>query len=100
MFDPSSRYAALPTAETQLPEPDGSSRTVRYALRRFVPQPGENTTLVEHGVEPGDRLDRITARYLGDPTQFWRVCDANAALRPEELVEQPGRRIRIALPGV
>jgi hypothetical protein len=100
MFDAASRYAPLPTGEIEVPEPDGTTRTVRYARRRFVPQPGENTTLVEHIVEQGDRLDRVTARYLGDPTQFWRVCDANGALRPEELTEQPGRRIRIALPGV
>ena len=36
-------------------------------------------------VTEGDRLDNITARFLGDPTQFWRVCDANLALLPDEL---------------
>jgi hypothetical protein len=48
-------------------------------------------------VAQGDRLDTITARYLGDPTQFWRICDANDTLRPDEL-EEPGRTVRIALP--
>ena len=54
--------------------------------------------LQEHVVGQGDRLDNITARYLGDPEQFWRVCDANRAMRPEELTEEIGRRLRITLP--
>ena len=41
-----------------------------------------------------DRLDNVTAVYLGDPEQFWRVCDANNALRPAEM-EEDGRRIVI-----
>ena len=35
----------------------------------------------------GDRLDNIAARYLGDPEQFWRICDANGAMRPDELTD-------------
>ena len=46
----------------------------------------------------GDRLDNITSAFLGDPEQFWRVADANGAMRPEELTERVGRRIRITLP--
>ena len=46
----------------------------------------------------GDRLDNIAARYLGDPELFWRLCDANVALRPTELTETIGRRILITLP--
>jgi hypothetical protein len=38
----------------------------------------------------------VTARYLGDPTQFWRLCDANGVLHPVEL-EQTGRMITIAI---
>jgi hypothetical protein len=51
-----------------------------------------------HTVTEGERLDNITARYLGDPEQFWRVCDANNAMRPEELTETIGRKLRITLP--
>jgi hypothetical protein len=54
---------------------------------------------VEHTVTQGERLDHLTARYLGDPTLFWRVCDANGALHPLEL-EELGRVVRIALPGL
>ena len=46
----------------------------------------------------GDRLDNITAQYLGDPEQFWRICDANNVLAPNELTDTLGRIIRITLP--
>ena len=46
----------------------------------------------------GERLDNITAHFLGDPEQFWRVCDGNGAIRPEELTETIGRKLRIKLP--
>jgi nucleoid-associated protein YgaU len=65
--------------------------------RRFCPPPERFALLQEHAVVQGDRLDNITAKYLGDPEQFWRICDANAAMRPEDLIEI-GRRLRITLP--
>ena len=46
----------------------------------------------------GDRLDNLAAKYFGDPELFWRLCDANGALRPDELIEIIGRRLRITLP--
>jgi hypothetical protein len=94
MFSINSRYYGAPTAtlETQ----DG--RQIVYVRRRFVPPPENFSVLFEHVVTEGERLDNITAQNLGDPEQFWRVCDANGAIRPEELVETVGRRIRITLP--
>jgi hypothetical protein len=74
-------------------------REIRYARRRFVPPAEGMTTLVEHFVNQADRLDTVTARYLGDPTQFWRVCDANEVTDPEEL-EVIGRTIKIVMPGL
>ena len=52
----------------------------------------------EHVVTQGERLDHIAARYFGDPELFWRLCDANRAMRPEELTETIGRRLGITLP--
>jgi hypothetical protein len=98
MIDPDSRYANVGTAVHEAPGPDGEPRPVRYLLRRELPPPGEGGTLLEHTVTQGDRLDNLTARYLGDPTQFWRVCDANNVMCPDELTREPGRRVRIALP--
>jgi hypothetical protein len=92
-FPPNSRYAATETTTIELPD----GRKVVYLRRRFVPAPERFALLQEHVVSEGDRLDNITAHYLGDPEQFWRVCDANAALRPAEL-EEIGRRLRITLP--
>lgn len=93
-FPAKSRYYNFETAT--LERPDG--RTIIYLRRRFVPPPEKFTLLQEHLVVQGDRLDNITARYLGDPEQFWRVCDANRAMRPDELTETIGRRLRITLP--
>lgn len=98
MFDPTSRYAPLETATLVVAGRDGRPREVRYVRRRFVPPPEAATTLVEHRVVEGDRLDNLTARYLGDPLQFWRVCDANAALHPQMLTAEVGSVVRIALP--
>jgi len=92
-FTPNSRYHGLATAT--LETPDG--RTVAYLERRFVPPPERFELLEEHLVVQGERLDQLAARYLGDPEQFWRLCDANGAVKPTEL-ETVGRRLRITLP--
>ena len=93
-FPPNSRYFGIETITWQTPE----GLTIVYLKRRFVPSPERFALLQEHVVLKGERLDNITARYLGDPEQFWRVADANGAMRPEELTERPGRRLRITLP--
>lgn len=93
-FPPTSRYYNFETAT--LETRDG--RTIVYLRRRFVPPPENFSLLQEYVVSEGDRLDNITARFLGDPEQFWRVCDANRAMRPDELTETIGRRLRITLP--
>jgi len=94
MFAITSRYFNIPTAEFETAE----GKKVVYLRRRFVPPPSAFTLLLEHAVTEGERLDSITAQYLGDPEQFWRVCDANGAIRPEELIETMGRKLRITLP--
>jgi hypothetical protein len=92
-FPPNSRYADLEVAT--LERPDGT--TLVYVRRRFISPPERFALLQEHVVVEGERLDNLTARYIGDPEQFWRLCDANAVLTPEEL-EVPGRVLRITLP--
>jgi hypothetical protein len=76
--------------------PDG--RQVVHLRRRFVPAPENFALLQEHFVVEGERLDVLTARYIGDPEQFWRVCDANRALLPDDLTAAAGNVIRITLP--
>ena len=98
MFEPTSRYHEVETAKLELRGRDGRIRPVSYKRRRFIPSGEGLTTLVEHTVVAGDRLDNIAARYLGDPEGFWQVCDANDVLRPGELTKEAGRAIKIALP--
>ena len=98
MFEPTSRYANIPDATLAVPDADGRPRLLVYKRRRFIPDGSGTTTLVEHRVAQGERLDNIAARYLGDPTQFWKLCDANGVMHPAEL-ETLGRTLRIALPG-
>ena len=94
MFEPTSRYYSLDTGEFKTPD----GRVIAYKRRRFLPDGGKMQTLVEVVVTQGDRLDLITARTLGDPEQFWRVCDANNAMYPRDLTEEPGRRVRVPIP--
>jgi hypothetical protein len=94
VFPVTSRYHGVETAT--LERADGE--TIVYLRRRFVPPPERFELLQEHVVTGGERLDNITSQYLGDPEAFWRICDANNAMRPDELTEAIGRRLRITLP--
>jgi hypothetical protein len=94
MFSLTSRYHDIQTA--RLESSDG--RIIVYVRRRFVPPPERFVLLTEHTVTENERLDNITAQYLGDPEQFWRICDANGAVNPDELTDTIGRRLRITLP--
>ena len=98
MFDPTSRYYNIEVATLTATDLDGLPREIRYVKRRFIPPTDGATTLVEHTVTQEERLDNITARYLGDPTQFWRVCDANTVLQPNALTDTVGNVIEIAMP--
>jgi hypothetical protein len=94
MFSITSRYYGIATVT--LETADG--KKISFVRRRFVPPPERFDLLVEHVVTEDERVDNITSQYLGDPEQFWRVCDANGVVRPDELTETIGRRIRITLP--
>lgn len=94
MFDPTSRYARVETAEFT----DRDGRRIAHVRRRFLPQGGRMPLLAVVAVRPGDRIDIIAARVLGDPEHFWRVCDANDAMDPQELTEENGRALRVPVP--
>jgi hypothetical protein len=97
MFDQTSRYYNLSTTTLSMVD-GGVSREIKYVQRRFIPSTDGMITAVEHLVVQGDRLDNIAARYIGDPTLFWKICDANEVLAPEELTGKIGSKIRIAVP--
>lgn len=105
MIDEQSRYADLETA-TYVPEEGAGEKQgpIAYKRRRFLPRPEDLPRpdapgVLAVAVAEGDRLDLIAARALGDPLLFWRVCDAACAMRPDELLDEVGRILRVPLPG-
>ncbi len=94
MFESTSRYYPLETAIYTMPD----GRIVAYKRRRFLPRGEEMDLLVEATVTEGDRLDLITGRTLGDPEFFWRICDANDAMNPFDLVAEINRKLRVPVP--
>jgi hypothetical protein len=96
MFDPKSRYYSIDT--TILVAADG--RMIAYKRRRFLPPAGSALVLAEVMPTVDERLDLLTARTLGDPEAFWRVCDANGTLSPFRLLEDRSQSIRIPTPQV
>jgi hypothetical protein len=95
-FDPDSRYFKVDTVVRTVRDRHGRERQIRYVKRRVIPSYEDQPILAEHRVQESDRLDNITASYIGDPTQFWRICDANLVVVPETL-EEIGRVIQIKM---
>lgn len=92
-FSDNSRYAGVGVAH--MSQPDGTRLT--YLQRRFIAQPEQFPLLQNHLVVSGDRLDNLAALYFGDAELYWRICDANRALRPQDLTDAIGRQLRITL---
>jgi hypothetical protein len=90
MFAPGSRYGQVPTAIYV----DRVGVQHPYVLLRPFPPAAPARQLYD--LQDGERLDLIANMFFADPLQFWRLCDANDELRPEDL-ERPGERIRIPL---
>lgn len=78
MFAPNSRYYGLPTYTVILP--NGQTVSVTSCA-----VPSAQTIAGYHPRVAGDRLDLLAARYLSDPTVFWKLCDANNAPAPDAL---------------
>jgi nucleoid-associated protein YgaU len=94
LFAPNSRYYGIDTATLERP----GAAPITYLLRRFLPPVSNFQVIQEHTVTQGERLDNLSAQFLGDATLFWRLADANGAMRAEALTETVGRKIRITLP--
>lgn len=97
MFDTNSRYYKIQDADITFRDEEGREHRLVYKRRRFIPPIEDSSTILEHTVLQGERLDNITARYMGDPTLFWKICDVNLILKPDELTDETGRLIKIAL---
>jgi hypothetical protein len=93
-FAANSRYFGIDTATYE----QRGHPPVAYLLRRFLPDASNFQVIQEHSVMQGERLDNLSGQFLGDAALFWRLADANNAMRAEELTETVGRKIRITLP--
>ena len=91
MFCKGSRYQTLP----QHTITNSQGRTVAYVPIRFIPP---ITAFSRHTVQQKERLDLIAHQHFRDPEIFWRICDANLAMLPDDLVAQPNRQILIPSP--
>ena len=76
------RPAATTASRPRRSRPRRRHASSSYLRRRFVPPPERFALLQAARGRAGDRLDNLAAKYLGDPEQFWRLCDANGAMRP------------------
>ena len=95
MFPRTSRYYNIEIAKYVTAD----QREIVYLRRRFLPPSSASVIISEYSVEEGDRLDNVTAKnHFNDPEQFWQLCDANDAMRPNELTEEIGRRLKIPMP--
>jgi hypothetical protein len=79
MFTASSRYFGLGTYSVTLAD----GRTVTATT---LPVSERGALLGYHPKVAGDRLDLLAARYLKEPTGFWRLCDANSSFSPDALI--------------
>jgi len=79
-YDDAERYV--------VPGPDGVPVQVAASPRRDKP-----ARLGVHVRRDGERLDHLSALYLKNPTEFWRICDVNDAMLPDALTD--ARRVDI-----
>lgn len=93
-FGPESRYYGLAVASLTTE----AGHQTRYVTRRFIPPVASFALLQRHRVQQGDRVDVLASTLMGDPLAYWRLCDANLALDPDDVTAAPGAFIRITLP--
>ncbi|MGH6846874.1 MAG: hypothetical protein ACREC0_05405 [Methylocella sp.] len=94
LYPPNSRYYGQPALTITLP----NGATLSYLSQRYVPGPEQFALLKLYSVVQGDRLDNLASSFFNDPQQYWRICDANNAIRPAALTETIGTQLRITLP--
>ena len=88
MFFRGSRYEQVPTQTYETPD----GRIISYkSVREIPPTPAQS----RHVVDEGERLDQIAFEHFRDAERFWRICDTNTVVWPDELTSRVGRIIDI-----
>lgn len=88
MFFRGSRYENVAEAEWA----DANGRRFPYKKVRFIPRTDGR---LGHTVDDGERLDHIAFHYFKNSERFWRICDANQAMWPPDLVAEAGETVTI-----
>lgn len=88
MFFQGSRYEKVDTAQIT----DGTGQVISYKKVRFIP---DTPAVLGHTLVQGERLDQISYSFYKDAQRFWRICDANFAMWPDDLVSQANVTILI-----
>lgn len=89
--DRTSRHFGQPTYRREVSAAGGD--VVLYLPRLRESLPASRV----HRVQPGERLDQVAARFLGDPLRFWLLADANPTADVDAL-EESGRELGIPEP--
>jgi nucleoid-associated protein YgaU len=83
-----SRYASQPVLQVE--DSWGTFHPTIYGPSPFV-----DTAFNHYVVRLGDRFDLLANQFLGDPTLWWRIADANPQIPYPDNPLQPGSVIRI-----
>ena len=94
MFDQRSRYRDTENAE----HVTATGQVIVYRRRRILPRVEDMNMRGAATPIANERLDHLAARTLGDPLQYWQLCDANPVMNPRELLDEQGRMIKIPQP--
>jgi hypothetical protein len=79
MFFKGSRYEKVETTQIK----DSTGRVMVYKKIRFIP---DTAGVTGYSVSQGERMDQIANLSFRDPQRFWRICDANDAMWPDDLM--------------
>ena len=81
LLDRKSRY--LKNASTY----EATDRRGRTVVALTAAAKPAQTLLGEHLLKQGQRLDHLANFYLEDANGFWRICELNDAMLPDDLAE-------------
>ena len=81
LYEKNSRYALHATI---VEVTDENGRKVKRIGRARRPP---LTELGEHIRREGQRLDHLANYYLRDPNAYWKICELNDVLLPDQLAE-------------
>ena len=93
-YAPNSRYYSLIIRERT----NADGVTEAFVARRIIPAMARYRALDRHRTDGDERIENLSADYLGDPELYWRICDANGDEDPGMATQPISRLITIPLP--